>query len=172
MTQEDAQRMLDSTPATDPEIWEILSEQENTAAIYGEIPQKMQGADSYEWFVTVNRIVRRVSESGELDEFDYIIGIGASNYMTIEILEGEENDLTAEDFDRMKEIVYRYAEAENVMNLPLIIQTNSIPFGYDAQNENTEEAQNSNGFSRFISFLKKIEIIQPAHSIHFLGRTI
>ncbi|WNY23955.1 hypothetical protein MmiHf6_12790 [Methanimicrococcus hongohii] len=141
VSREEAQKMLDSNPPTNPsELYEIAA-RGNVLAIYGEIPQKMSGADSYDWFMTVNEIVFSIAESGELNEYNHI-GLGAGNFMTIAIEEGREADLTDDDLEAMRAIVYKYAEASNVENFPLVIQTETIPIGYEMPLDQDEANQN------------------------------
>ncbi|MDV0446505.1 hypothetical protein MsAg5_03450 [Methanosarcinaceae archaeon Ag5] len=127
-TQEEIQERIDAVPPTNPELLDQLRQQNGILAVYGEIPQKKQGIESYEWWLNISSIVDSISEDDALrkymsDNSNFIMGYGAiaDGYVSILIHEEFRNDVTQKDLENMKNIVDQYAAQEGVENVPIVI---------------------------------------------------
>jgi hypothetical protein len=110
---------------TNPDLLSELSEREYVLAVFGTIPKKGSGAESFGWWLTVDSIAESVARGGELREITpHIEGIGAhtDGYLLIYISKANRDFVTIEDLESMKRIVDIRAEKQNVKDMPLVFK--------------------------------------------------
>ncbi|MDR2944912.1 MAG: hypothetical protein LBU81_07550 [Methanosarcinales archaeon] len=146
MEYEEVLKIVDKKTAANPDLLNELSKQDDILAVYGTIPEKSGGAESYEWWLTLDSVAQSISEGKELMNSPYFSGIGAhtDGYLYIQILDEYKDFVKDEDLESMKKIVDKYAEMQNIKDVPLAFEIvpRAMPF---AANPNSYVENPSDG---------------------------
>ncbi|WNY28218.1 hypothetical protein MmiEs2_04020 [Methanimicrococcus stummii] len=117
-----------------PKIFEDLKKSENTIAIYGEIPDKKSGMESYKWWVSICNISESMAIDGALKEYSLInngpvFGFGPENsgYILVYIDVDYEKKISDKELLSIRKTIEKYALNENIAEIPIVISYEEMP---------------------------------------------
>lgn len=127
-------RIIDDTPATDPALFERTKSSENVIVVSGTVPVLAKGRESYEWFVLLQGVMKKVDNSGELDPYlwdngGFVIGYGCpSSFVHIYVY--SESDYSEEDINAIVQIIQNAGKSYGIDDIPIVVELNTHPQGY------------------------------------------
>lgn len=187
LEEEQVLKIIDSNTATNPDLLNELVKQDDILAVYGTIPKKGDGVESYEWWLTLDSVAKSISEDKELLNSQYFAGIGAhtDGYLYIQISDENKDFVKNEDLEAMKKIVYNHAEMQNIKDVPLAFKVVKPAISF-ATNPNSFvknpigglhiETNTSGGTlgyaARFQNNTSKKGVVTVGHVLHFTSRPV
>ncbi|MDR2944728.1 MAG: S1 family peptidase [Methanosarcinales archaeon] len=184
---EEVLKIIDNNTATNPDLLNELSKQDNILAVYGTIPKKSSGVESYEWWLTLDSVAKSISKDEELLNSQYFSGIGAytAGYLFIQILEENKDFVKTEDLEAMKKIVEKHAEMYGIQDVPLVIKVVKPAISFAANPNSyvknplgglhieTNTSGGTLGYAvKFQNNFSKKGMVTVAHVLHFTSRPV
>ncbi|WNY27177.1 hypothetical protein [Methanolapillus ohkumae] len=116
-TEEETKLIIDSTKQTNPTAFLSYSKNDNILAVYGEVPLKNKGVESYEWWLAISNTVDEIAEDEAFGKYlarngGSIIGYGpcSEGYIIIQTDQELRSKITQNDLEQIQKIVDKYAE--------------------------------------------------------------
>ncbi|MDV0447636.1 hypothetical protein MsAg5_15450 [Methanosarcinaceae archaeon Ag5] len=148
----DVQQYIDSFGPMNPKDFEKFSNRhsENILTVYGEVPAKSKGEESYEWWQALSNTIVSISNDQALGKYHYMNGrfiTGYSpdraGYIIIATDPEQRNKVTEQDLIEIKNIVDQYAEKNGINNTPIVILSEEYPKFSNNEPEEKNETNES-----------------------------
>ncbi|MDV0447387.1 hypothetical protein MsAg5_12750 [Methanosarcinaceae archaeon Ag5] len=154
-TKEELDEIISKTQPTKPELFDEFQKNENILMLYGEIPEKEMGLDSYEWWLNISSIADEMTKDENISDYfekGLILRYGpyCDGYISFVVDEKFKNDIKQEDLDNINKIVNKYASSKGIQNIPVAISVGQ-PIEFIAENV-SEENNSMNIVARALNY--------------------
>ncbi len=128
------QDIINNTPAADTAHFKQAKSDANTIAVSGAVPVLSKGRESYEWFVLLQGVMKKVNDEGKLEPYLWdnggcVIGYGCpSSYIQIYVY--SESDYSEEDISAVIQIIQEAGKSYGINDIPVIVEINTHAQGY------------------------------------------
>lgn len=126
--------IINNTPAADTAYFDQARFDANTVAISGTVPALSKGRESYEWFVLLQGVMKKINDEGKLEPYlwengGFVIGYGCpSSYIQIYVY--SESDYSDEDINAVIQIIQDAGKSYGIDDIPVIVEINTHAQGY------------------------------------------
>ncbi|MDL2261203.1 hypothetical protein LJC08_03120 [Methanimicrococcus sp. OttesenSCG-928-J09] len=128
------QEIIDNTPATNPALLDQARSNSKTITVSGTIPALQKGNESYNWFILLQGVMKKINTDGQLgpylwDNGGFIVGYGSSQEY-IEVFVNADSTVSDEEIAQVVQIITNAGKEYGINDIPIIIERNTHAQGF------------------------------------------
>lgn len=135
------QAIINNTPPTNPAFLDESRNNEKVIAVSGRIPSYRAGQESYDWFVLLQKVLKKINDEELLEDYQwdnggYIIGFGCPHdYLHFYVY--ADADVSEEELNEIISIITKAGESYNISDIPIVVERDYPSQGFNPTDPNS-----------------------------------